>query len=68
MAIPERHRSTTPALLIRSDPFHRLKVSERDLRSHGSAEGAEMVAVAFIAFAVLVVAWFVAPSRAHIAE
>jgi hypothetical protein len=28
----------------------------------------KMVAAAFIAFAILVVAWFVAPSRAKIAE
>jgi len=27
-----------------------------------------MIAVAFVSFAILVVAWFIAPSRAHVAE
>ena len=35
----------------------------------GSAEGAtEMIDLAFASFASLVAAWFVAPSRAHVAE
>jgi hypothetical protein len=69
LAPPPRYRSTTGALLIWTDSFHRLPDIERDANPSGSAEGAkEMIAAAFISFAILVVAWFVAPSRAHAAE
>jgi hypothetical protein len=36
---------------------------------NGSAEGATpMIALAFVSFATLVAAWFVAPSRARVSE
>jgi hypothetical protein len=66
---PERYRVATGALLICADPLHRLPVSDRDREIHRfSRRSQEMIAVAFLSFAILVVAWFIAPSRAHVAE
>ena len=63
-----RYRTSTLRLLISADTLPRLPVSRRDIEIPSSAEGAtQMIAVAaFASFALLVAAWFVAPSKSEV--
>ena len=74
--VPNRNHDATRALphmtallLIRTDPLSRVQTIKAGCKSHWfSRRSQEMIAVAFVSFSVLVVAWFVAPSRAAAAE
>ena len=65
---PQRYQWSTRALLISPGTGHRLPISEWDEGPEVQPKEPTMIAAAFLSFGVLVIGWFVAPSRAKAEE